>query len=72
MEEKSKQETDAKVQRLQHSLEEMESTLTDHYCTVGKQILEVAEREDREISDLVDQIIETKKKLSQLQKGEKV
>jgi hypothetical protein len=39
---------------------------------VGKQILEVAEREDREISDLVDQIIETKKKLSQLQKGEKV
>jgi uncharacterized paraquat-inducible protein A len=53
-------------QALEHSLQEMESTLASHYCNLGKQILEVAEKEDREISQLVDEIIETKKKLSVL------
>jgi predicted DNA-binding ribbon-helix-helix protein len=45
----------------------MESALSEHYCSLGKQMLEVAEREDREINQLVDQIIETRKQLSELQ-----
>jgi hypothetical protein len=56
----------ANVQRLEHDLNEMEATLVDRYCSLGKQLLEVAEREDREINQLVDQIIEARKQLSQL------
>jgi uncharacterized paraquat-inducible protein A len=57
------------VRKLEHDLSEMETTLTDHYCSVGKQLLEVAEREDREINQLVDQIIEKRKQLSALKKS---
>jgi lipopolysaccharide biosynthesis glycosyltransferase len=55
------------IRRLEHDLSELEANLTDHYCSLGKQILEVAEREDREINQLVDQIVEVKKQLSALQ-----
>jgi predicted DNA-binding ribbon-helix-helix protein len=44
----------------------METTLNDHYCNVGKQLLEMAEREDQEINNLVDKIIDVKKQLSAL------
>jgi thymidine phosphorylase len=55
------------VEQLEHTLREMESDLTERYCSIGKQVLEVAEREDKEINQLVDKIIEGKKKLSVLQ-----
>jgi uncharacterized paraquat-inducible protein A len=57
------------VSKLEHDLSEMETALTDRYCSVGKQLLEVAEREDREINQLVDRIIETRKQLSALQRS---
>jgi hypothetical protein len=44
----------------------MEATLNEHYCNVGKQLLEMAEQEDREINNLVDKIIEIKKQLYEL------
>jgi predicted DNA-binding ribbon-helix-helix protein len=58
---------DQTIQTLERNLHEMEAALEEHYCTVGKQLLEVAEREDHEINQLVDRIIEAKKQLSALQ-----
>lgn len=56
------------VQRLTKSLGEMEAALNEHYCDVGKSLLEFAEKEDKEINQLVDQIIETRRKIAALQK----
>jgi hypothetical protein len=44
----------------------METTLNEHYCNIGKQLLEMAEQEDQEINNLVDKIIEIKKQLYEL------
>jgi NADH pyrophosphatase NudC (nudix superfamily) len=44
----------------------MEATLNEHYCNIGKQLLEMAEQEDQEINNLVDRIIEIKKQLYEL------
>jgi hypothetical protein len=60
------QQKDEKVRRLEHDLDKMETTLNVHYCNIGKQLLEMAEREDKEINNLVDKIIETKKQLYEL------
>jgi hypothetical protein len=60
------QRRDEDVQRLERDLNKMETTLNDHYCNVGKQLLEMAEREDQEINNLVDKIIDVKKQLSAL------
>jgi septal ring factor EnvC (AmiA/AmiB activator) len=54
------------VQRLERDLNKMETTLNEHYCNIGKQLLEMAEQEDREINNLVDKIIEIKKKIYEL------
>jgi NADH pyrophosphatase NudC (nudix superfamily) len=59
-------QSNADVQRLEHNLNKMETALNEHYCNVGKQLLEMAEREDHEINNLVDKIIETKKQLYEL------
>lgn len=56
------------VQRLAKSLSEMEAALNEHYCDVGKSLLELAEKEDKEINQLVDQIIETRRRIAALQK----
>lgn len=47
----------------ERELEKLEATLYDYYCDVGKAVLENAEAESRKINDLVDQIIEKRKKL---------
>jgi hypothetical protein len=60
------QRRDEDVQRLERDLNKMETTLNDHYCNVGKQLLEMAKREDQEINNLVDKIIDVKKQLSAL------
>ena len=56
------------IQRLEQSLSEMEAALTEHYCDIGKSLLELAEKEDKEINQLVDQIIETRRQIAALQK----
>nr|WP_326184336.1 hypothetical protein [uncultured Oscillibacter sp.] len=56
------------VQRLEQSLREMEAALNEHYRDVGKSLLELAEKEDKEINQLVDQIIETRRQITKLQK----
>jgi hypothetical protein len=54
------------VQRLERDLSKMEISLNEHYCNIGKQLLEMAEQEDQEINNLVDKIIEIKKQLYEL------
>jgi NADH pyrophosphatase NudC (nudix superfamily) len=54
------------VQSLERDLNKMETTLNEHYCNIGKQLLEMAEQEDHEINKLVDKIIELKKQLYEL------
>lgn len=56
------------IRCLEQSLSEMEAQLNEHYCDIGKSLLELAEKEDKEINHLVDQIIETRKQISILQK----
>ena len=58
----------AEIRRLSQSLDEMEAALSEHYCDIGKSLLELAEKEDKEINRLVDQIIETRRRLTVLQK----
>jgi hypothetical protein len=60
------QRRNGNVQKLERDLNKMEATLNEHYCNVGKQLLEMAEQEDREINNLVDKIIEIKKQLYEL------
>lgn len=49
--------------RLEREIEDMEKTLYESYCDVGKAVLETAETEGRKINDLVDRIIEKKRRL---------
>lgn len=56
------------MQRLEQSLCAMETALNEHYCDIGKSLLELAEKEDKEINQLVDQIIETRRRIAALQK----
>lgn len=60
------QETE--IQVLEQSLEEMETALEEHYRDIGKQILEMAEKESKGINQEVDEIIETQLQLASLQK----
>jgi NADH pyrophosphatase NudC (nudix superfamily) len=60
------QRRDNDVQRLERDLNKMETTLNEHYCNIGKQLLEMAEQEDQEINNLVDKIIEIKKQIYEL------
>jgi septal ring factor EnvC (AmiA/AmiB activator) len=61
------QRRDDEVQRLERNLNKMETTLNEHYCNIGKQLLEMVEQEDQEINNLVDKIIEIKKQLYELE-----
>lgn len=60
-------ERGVEVQRLAQSLSEMEAALNEHYCDIGKSLLELAEKKDKEINQLVDQIIETRRRIAALQ-----
>jgi hypothetical protein len=55
------------VQNLERDLNKMETILNEHYCNIGKQLLEMAEQEDQEINNLVDKIIDIKKRLYELE-----
>jgi hypothetical protein len=57
------QRMDENIQRLERNLNKMETTLNEHYCNIGKRLLEMAEQEDQEINSLVDKIIKIKKQL---------
>lgn len=54
----------------QAELDELQRELQDRYCALGKNLLELVEKEDREIGALVDKIIETKRHLLGLPKTE--
>ena len=54
---------------LTKQLDHMEQELLEKFCDVGKFVLEKIEKENREIDQLVDQVIEVKKELSRV-KGE--
>jgi hypothetical protein len=41
------QRRDDEVQRLERNLNKMETTLNEHYCNIGKQLLEMVEQEDQ-------------------------
>lgn len=57
------------INRLTKQLNHMEQELLEKYCDVGKFVLEKVEKENREIDQLVDQVIEVKKELIRV-KGE--
>lgn len=57
------------IERLTQELNHMEKLLLEKYCDVGKFVLERIEKENREIDQLVDQVIEIKKELVRV-KGE--
>lgn len=59
---------ETEIQTLTQSLSDMERTLQEHYCDIGKMFLEMFEREGPEINREVDQIIETRKRLTVLRK----
>ena len=56
------------ISRTEQELSNMEEELQEYYCEAGKAILETAETEGRKINDLVDRIIDTKKKLLELRR----
>ena len=51
------------IGRMEQELSRMEMNLYDSYCEVGKAILETAETEGRKINDLVDQIVDARRRL---------
>lgn len=65
---KKEPEQAMEFQRLSASLCKMEAALNERYCDIGKSLLEFAEKEDKEINQLVDQIIETRRRIAALQK----
>lgn len=56
--------TQEEIRQMEQELGRLEHDLYEQYCEVGKVILEKAERENRRINCLVDQIIETRRKLA--------
>lgn len=58
------------IQELTQKLDYMEQELLEKYCDVGKSILEKAEKESKEIDQLVDEVIKVKQELVRA-KGEK-
>lgn len=52
------------IYQLELELSQMESALYDSYYEAGKLLLETAEVESRKINGIVEEIIETKKKLA--------
>lgn len=62
-------EKQLKIQTLTQQIEHMDQTLRERYYNVGRVILERVEKENREIEQIVDQMIEMKKELVKM-KGE--
>ncbi len=63
MAEKGLEERQLEIRRLTQQLNHMEQELQEKYCDVGKYVLEKVEKENREIDQLVDQVIEVKREL---------
>lgn len=57
------EERQQEIDRLTQQLDHMEQELLERYCDVGKYVLEKLEKENKEIDQLVDQVIEVKRKL---------
>ena len=55
---------------ISRQLDELQQELQDRYCDLGKSLLELVGREDKEIGALVDKIIETKRQLLGLPENE--
>jgi uncharacterized protein (DUF305 family) len=53
-------------QKIERDLCKAQLMLNEHYCTFGKQLLEMAEQEDKEINSLVDKIIKLKSQLVEM------
>ena len=66
--ESNRQITQEEISRMEKDLSKMEDNLYEHYCEIGKRILETAEQENKKVNRLVDQIIETRQKLSEVKK----
>lgn len=56
------------VGRTEQELHALEDELYAKYCEVGKAVLETAEMEGEKINNLVDRIVETKKRLLELRR----
>lgn len=69
MSDRGLEEKRLEIDRLTKQLDHMEQELLEKYCDVGKFVLEKVEKENREIDQLVDQVIEVKKELIRV-KGE--
>ena len=69
MSDRGLEEKRLEIDRLTKQLDHMEQELLEKFCDVGKFVLEKIEKENREIDQLVDQVIEVKKELSRV-KGE--
>lgn len=53
----------SEVDTLDSKLKLLESDLIEHYCQIGKLVLELCECKTEEIGRVVDDIIETKRRL---------
>ena len=63
------EERQLEINRITQQLDCMEQELLEKYCDVGRFVLEKIEKENREIDQLVDQVIKLKKELIRV-KGE--
>lgn len=69
MSDRALEEKRLEIDRLTKQLDHMEQELIGKYCDVGKFVLEKIEKENKEIDQLVDQVIKVKKELIRV-KGE--
>lgn len=59
------------IDQLELELSQLNHALVERYCLMGKKILELAEREEREINGLVDRIIALGQTLSTLRQEQR-
>ncbi|MDO4197796.1 MAG: hypothetical protein Q4D13_02245 [Erysipelotrichaceae bacterium] len=55
---------DSDINELNEELSELEEKLNEKYQTLGKEVLDLVMREDREIEMLVDRIIDIKRNIA--------
>lgn len=63
MKENIAKKDDKRTQILERTLRQREMELKSHYIQIGKHLLEIAEREQKEVNRLVDDIIRIRKTL---------
>lgn len=56
------------IEQLEATLRALQESVTEHYCQIGKQLIEVANAEKVRIDSLVDQIIRIRHELAILRK----